>query len=237
MDRPATSPPWTSPRGREDGVCDQLLRPHQAYAAAYIDEIIIHSTSWDVHLRQLRAVLGELRKAGHPAKCCLGLEEMAYLGYQVGQGNVRPQESKVAAIRDWPRPTSKKQVKSFLGLVGYYQRFIPGFATLASPLNDLTRKALPDRVTWSEAVGRAFGHLRRALCSEPVLITPDFSLSLLVHTDASEVGLGAVLSQVQGGEEHPVMYVSRKLLPNEKNYSTVEKEALAIKWALDKLRY
>ena len=219
---------------------DQILRPHQAYAAAYIDDIIIHSASWDTHIRQLRAVLAELRRAGltaNPAKCRLGLEETSYLGYQVGRGNVRPQESKVAAIRDWPRPTSKKQVKSFLGLVGKYQRFIPGFATLASPLNDLTRKALPDRVTWSDAAERAFGDLRRALCSEPVLLTPNFSLPLLVHTDASEVGLGAVLSQVQGGEEHPVMYVSRKLLPNEKNYSTVEKEALAIKWALDKLRY
>ena len=85
-------------------------------------------------------------------------------------------------------------MKSFLGLVGYYQRFIPGFATLASPLNDLTRKALPDRVTWSDAAERAFGDLRRALCSEPVLLTPNFSLPLLVHTDASEVGLGAVLS-------------------------------------------
>ena len=88
----------------------------------------------------------------------------------------------MAAIRDWPRPTSKKQVKSFLGLVGYYQRFIPGFATLASPLNELTQKALPDRITWSEAAERAFGDLRKALCSEPVLITCDFSLPLIVHT-------------------------------------------------------
>ena len=82
---------------------DQLLRPHQDYAAAYINNIIIHSPSWDVHIRQLRAVLGELRKAGltaNPAKCRLGLEETAYLGYQVGRGTVRPQESKVAAIRD-----------------------------------------------------------------------------------------------------------------------------------------
>ena len=90
------------------------------------------------------ATAGTAGLTANPAKCRLGLEETAYLGYQVGRGNVRPQESKVAAIRDWPRPTSKKQVKSFLGLVGYYQRFIPGFATLASPLNDLTRKALPD---------------------------------------------------------------------------------------------
>ena len=94
-------------------------------------------------------VLWELRRAGltanTPPKCRLGLEETSYLGYQVRRGNVRPQESKVAAIRDWPRPTSKKLVKSFLGLVGYYQRFISGFTTLASPPNDLTRKALQDQ--------------------------------------------------------------------------------------------
>ena len=143
----------------------------------------------------------------------------------------------MAAIRDWPRPTTKKQVKSFLGLVGYYQRFIPGFATLASPMNDLTRKALPDRIRWSEAAEKAFETLRGALCAEPVLITPDFTFPLIVHTDASEVGLGGVLSQVWSGEEHPITYISRKLLPNERNYSTVEKEALAIKWSLDKLRY
>ena len=91
----------------------------------------------------------------------------------------------MAAIRDWPQPHTKKQVKSFLGLVGYDQRFIHGFATLASPLNDLTRKTLQDRVTWSEAANQAFGTLREALCSEPVLITPDFASPLIVHTDAS----------------------------------------------------
>ena len=84
---------------------------------------------------------------------------------------------------------------------------------------------------------KAFDDLRRALCSEPVLVTPDFSLPLLVHPDASELGLGAVLLQVRRGEEHPVTYISRKLLSNGENYSTVEKEALAIKWALDKLKY
>ena len=184
---------------------DRLLRSHQAYAAAYIDDIIIHSASWDVHLRHLRAVLGELRRAGltaNPTKCRLGLEEASYLGYRVGRGNVRPQEAKVKTILDWPRPTSKKQVKSFLGLVGYYQRLIPSFATLASPLHDLTRKALPDRVTWSEAAEGAFSLLKRALCSEPVLLTPDFTLPLIVHSDASEVGLGAFLSQVRDAEEH-----------------------------------
>ena len=130
---------------------------------------------------------------------------------------MRPQEGKVATIRDWPQPGTKKQVKAFLGLVGYYQRFIPGFATLASPMNDLTRKALPDRITWSEAADWAFRTLREALCSETVLITPDLNLPMTVHTDASEVGLGVVLSQIRAGEEHPITFISRKLLPNERN--------------------
>ena len=93
-------------------------------------------------------------------------------------------------------------------------------------------KAGPDRIRWSEAAEKAFGTLRRALCWEPVLITPDFALALIVHTDASEVGLGGVLSQIWVGEEHPITYISRKLLPNERNYSKVEKEALAIKGSL-----
>ena len=90
---------------------------------------------------------------------------------------------------------------------------------------------------WTEEVEEAFSHLRQARCTEPVLITPDFNLPFVVHTDASEVGLGAVLSQVRSGEEHPVTFISRKLLASERAYSTVEKEALAIKWALEKLRY
>ena len=219
---------------------DRVLRAHREYAAAYIDDIVIHSSTWDLHLHHLRAVLGALRAAGltaNPKKCHLGLEEASYLGYRVGRGSVKPQEEKVQTIQTWPRPRTKKQVKSFLGLVGYYQRFIPAFATLASPLHELTRRALPDRVEWTEEVDEAFLSLRRALCTEPLLITPDFNLPFVVHTDASEVGLGAVLSQVRSGEEHPVTYISRKLLTSEKAYSTVEKEALAIKWTLEKLRY
>jgi hypothetical protein len=157
---------------------DQVLRPHCSYAAAYIDDIIIHSASWDEHVRHVRAVLNGLRAAGltaNPAKCRLGREETAYLGYRVGRGNVRPQEDKVAAIREWPQPRTKKQVRSFLGLVGYYQRFIPGYATLACPLNDLTRKALPDRVQWTEAATRAFEDLRgpyvRSLYWSPLILT------------------------------------------------------------------
>jgi hypothetical protein len=101
----------------------------------------------------------------------------------------------------------------------------------------MTRKGQPERVCWTPEAEKAFRKIKKALTSDPVLRAPDFSCPFLLQTDASDTGLGAVLSQVQGGEEHPVLYISRKLTPAERNYATVEKEALAIKWAVLELRY
>uniref|UniRef100_A0A8C2IIM4 ribonuclease H n=1 Tax=Cyprinus carpio TaxID=7962 RepID=A0A8C2IIM4_CYPCA len=128
---------------------DVLLRPHQAYAAAYLDDVVIHSETWEDHLERLRRVLTELRRAGltaNPQKCHLALAEAKYLGYQVGRSLIKPQEKKVAAILSAPRPTSKTQVRAFLGLAGYYRCFIPNFSSLAAPLTDLTRKGQPEKV-------------------------------------------------------------------------------------------
>ncbi|XP_073681655.1 uncharacterized protein [Garra rufa] len=219
---------------------DVILRPHQAYAAAYLDDVVIHSEAWEDHLDRLRRVLTELRKAGltaNPRKCHLALQEAKYLGYQVGRGLIKPQEKKVEAVRSAPKPKTKTQVRAFLGLAGYYRCFIPNFSSLAAPLTDLTRKGQPERVQWSPAADDAFQEIKRILTSEPILRAPDFSCPFLLQTDASDTGLGAVLSQVQEGEEHPVLYISRKLVPAERNYATVEKEALAIKWAVLELRY
>ncbi|KAL0160841.1 hypothetical protein M9458_044566, partial [Cirrhinus mrigala] len=193
---------------------DIILRPHQAYAAAYLDNVVIHSEA-------LRRVLTELRRAGltaNPRKCHLALHEAKYLGYQVGRGLIRPQEKKVEAVRTTPKPESKTQVRAFLGLAGYYRCFIPNFSSLASPLTDLTRKGQPEKIQWTR-------RSPRNLCP------------FLLQTDASDAGLGAVLSQVQEGEEHPLLYISRKLTPAKRHYATVEKEALAIKWAVLELRY
>ena len=219
---------------------DRVLRPHRAYAAAYIDDIVIHSGSWEDHLERLTAVLQSLRRAGltaNPAKCRLGLEEANYLGHTVGRGCVKPQEDKVASIRTWPQPTTKRQVRTFLGLVGYYRQFVPRFATLAAPLHELTGAKQPTKVQWSPAADTSFRTLRQALCDSPILATPDFGKPFVLCTDASDVGVGAVLAQVQDGVEHPVTYISRKLLKHERNYATVEKEGLAIKWALERLQY
>ncbi len=217
-----------------------VLRPHQQYAAAYLDDVVVHSEHWEDHLDRLRRVLMELRRAGlaaNPRKCHLALFEAKYLGFRVGRGLIKLQEKKVEAVRAAPRPSTKTKVRAFLRLVGYYRCFIPNYSSLAAPLTDLTRKGQPEWVIWSPETEEAFHQIKRALTEEPVLRAPDFSCPFLLQTDASDAGLGAVLSQVQEGEEHPVLFISRKLTKAERNYATVEKEALAVKWAVLELRY
>lgn len=138
---------------------DILLRPHQAYAAAYLDDVIINSESWEPHLEHLQKVLMELQWAGptaKPRKCHLGLTEYKYLGYKIRRGLIMPQERKVEAVRKFPCPTSKTQVYAFLGLAGYCLCFIPNFSSMASPLSDLTRKGQPKKVMWSPEAEQAF---------------------------------------------------------------------------------
>ncbi|CAM4556037.1 unnamed protein product [Caretta caretta] len=180
---------------------DKLLCPHTSYAAAYLDHVIIHTPDWGTRLETLEAVLRTLRRAGptaNPAKCALGLAEARYLGYIVGRGIVKPQTNKLEAIQNWPRPTRKKQVHAFPGVVDYYRRFIPHFATRASPLTDLVKARGPNMVKWTNAAEGAFTDLRTALCNDPVLIAPDFNREFILQTDASKVGVGAVLSEMVG---------------------------------------
>ncbi|CAM5078371.1 unnamed protein product, partial [Eretmochelys imbricata] len=220
---------------------DKLLCPHTSYAAAYLDDVvIIHTPDWGTHLEKVEAVLRTLRRAcltANPAKCTIGLAEARYLGYIVGRGIVKPQMNKLEAIQNWPWLTLKKQVCAFLGVVGYYRCFIPHFATSASPLTDLVKARGPDMVKWTDAAVRAFTALWTALCNNPVLIAPDFNREFILQTDASEVVVGTVLSQMVGEEEHPILYLSRKLLPREQKYAVVERECLAVKWAMEALRY
>ncbi|XP_056585423.1 uncharacterized protein LOC130406867 [Triplophysa dalaica] len=219
---------------------DRILRPHSAYAAAYLDDIIIYSNDWERHMQHLRAVLASLRGAGltaNPKKCAVGRVEVRYLGFHLGHGEVRPQINKTAAIATAPRPKTKKEVRQFLGLAGYYRRFVPNYSDLTSPLTDLTKKGAPDTVQWTEQCQQGFTKVKAALCGGPLLHSPDFSISFLLQTDASDRGVGAVLSQEVGGEDRPVLYISRKLSQRETKYSTIEKECLAIRWAVLTLRY
>ena len=215
---------------------NQVLCGCESFAGAYLDDVVIYSKSWEEHVDHLKEIFGRLNEAGltlKVAKCQFGCKEVRYLGHVIGGGRVQPDPRKLQAIAGYPRPRTKKDVRAFLGLVGYYRRFISGFSEVAAALTDLTRKKMPDQVQWDSQCEEAFRKLKEALLESPVLSVADPTKPFILQTDASERGLGAVLSQ-EGceGEQHPVAYASRKLYPRERNYSTVEKECLAVIWAL-----
>ena len=219
---------------------DRILVGQEAHAAAYIDDVVIQSNTWEDHLTHLRLVLESIRLAGltvKARKCQLAMEECVYLGHVVGNGVVRPEISKVAAVQSFKQPTTKKEVRIFLGLTGYYRKFIPNYASVSAPLSDLTRRNRPNQVEWSTLCEESFVRLKQLLCTDPILQSPDFTKQFTVQTDASDRGVGAVLSQPDdSGQDHPVAYFSKKLLPREEHYSTIEKECLAIKLAVQAFR-
>ena len=129
-------------------------------------------------------------------------------------------------------------MQSFLGLAGYYHKFIPRYVTVAAPLSDLVRKNRPNRIIWTAECAKSFQTLQDLLCRAPILKSPDFDREFILQTDASERGVRAVLSQKDDdGVEHPIAYFSRKLLPIEEHYATIEKECLAIKLSVQAFRY
>ncbi|CAM4640739.1 unnamed protein product [Caretta caretta] len=208
----------------------------ESFSVAYIDDICVFSQTWEDHVSQVRQVLDRLQGAGltvKAEKCKVGMAEVSYLGHRVGSGRLKPEPAKVEVIRDWPAPHTKKQVQAFNGLAGYYRRFVPHFSAIATPITELCKKGKPEKVVWTEQCQEAFRVLKEALGSGPVLANPDFDKPFMVFTDASDTGLGAVLMQEdEKGKRHPIVYLSKKLLPREQHYTAIEKECLAMVWAL-----
>jgi len=196
----------------------------------FIDDVIIHSSSEDEHLELLRWVLQRLRDEhyyAHPEKCEFLLDEVSFLGHVVNAAGIAMQKHKVAAVKDWPVPTCKRDVRAFLGLAGYYRRFVQGFAQVAEPLSRLTGDQVVWR--WAEAQQAAFQDLKDRLCSAPLLVYANPNQPYVLQTDASDYAVGAVLSQPQDdGTERPIAFWSHKLNRAEYNYSATEKELLAI---------
>ena len=213
---------------------DRLIQGLGGFTAAYLDDLVIYSSTWKEQLQHLRQVFGYLQEAGvtsKPKKCQFAMQ-CRYLGHIVGNGTVQPELGKIDTVKSFAIPETKTHVHAFLGLTGYYRRFIPDYTTVALPLTDLTKKSAPNQVCWDQKCDRAFRKLKELLSSSPILQSPDFSRTFVLQTDASDRGVGAVLSQIgEDGVEHPVSYYSRKLLLREQRYSTVEKELLAIKLA------
>ena len=201
---------------------------------SYIDDIVIYSDSWEDHIRTLKELFGRLRKAritARPTKCLLGASRMEFLGHQVGGDVITPSRDNLEKVRNTPRPTTKKQVRSFLGLVGYYRDHIPAFAEISAPLTDL-KKGKAEHIQWSEAQERAY-----SLLQEPVLKLPDLSKPFVLRTDASGVGVAAVLLQENDGKLYPVGYASKKLNLTEARYPIIEKECLAVVWGIKRFKF
>ncbi|GFU75894.1 retrovirus-related Pol polyprotein from transposon 297 [Trichonephila clavipes] len=219
----------------------QVLEGLEQFALPYIDDIAIFSQGWKDHVKHIDIVLGRLRKAGlkvKPSKCKFAQEEVLFLGHRIGSGSRSPSDLKIKAIADFPRPTIKTHVRSFLGLVAYYSHYIPNYSTIASPLTDaLKGKIKKEKITWDEKCGKAFEKLKAKLVTQPILFAPDFATEFILQTDASEVGAGVVLSQRIEGEEHPIVFLSKIFSKAERNYSTVERELAAIIFGLKRLKH
>jgi hypothetical protein len=204
----------------------------------YIDDTCVYNSEWEAHLESIKQFLERLRRAGltaNLAKCEFGKTQVTYLGYTVGQGQVLPREAKVRDIMDFPVPKTKRNIKQFLGMIGFYRKFIRNFSTVAVPLTALLNQT--QKFVWKPNCQDAFERLKAVLHNAPILRSPDYTKVFKVFVDASDVGIGAVL--MQEGENqilHPIVYMSKKLDKCQKNYSTIEKECLALVWAVQKFQ-
>jgi hypothetical protein len=207
-------------------------------AVTFFDDILIATETWDAHIKSLDGLLTELTAHGltaRPSKVEAGFKRIQFLGHMVGGGEMRPLEGKVSKILRLAVPTTKKQVRALLGMVGFYRRYIPLYSDITAPLVDLTKKKQPNRVRWSEECQQAFEKIKSVLSSQPEVMLPDFERPFTVRSDASSTGIGAVLIQHDDcGRPHPVLFASRRLLDRETRYSTVERECLGLVWAVDK---
>ena len=203
----------------------------------YVDDVLEHTRDWSEHMRVMENFLQKVRQANltlKPSKCYLGYFEAEFLGHKVVNGTLATQDDKSEKIRNSPIPNTKKQLRSFLGLCSYYRRYIPNFAEIAFPLTELTKKKMSEKLALTDVHRDAIEKLKEIMCSGPILKLPNVKERFVLRTDASNVGIGAVLMQYHEGELFPVMYASRKLLPREKNYAVIEKECLALVWAIGK---
>ena len=198
--------------------------------ALYLDDVIVFAGSPEEHLDRLAVVLERCRVAGlrlKPKKCDLLRRSVSFLGHVVDASGIHTDPEKVQKVVDWPIPLEATHVRSFIGLTSYYRRFIRNYASISSPLHDLTRKDVP--FLWTDAAQLAFDCLKRALVERVCLALPEVDGGdYVLDTDASAFAIGAVLSQIQDGIERVLAFGSRCLNKAERNYCVTRRELLAV---------
>lgn len=204
----------------------------------YIDDILVYSESFEDHLDHLEKLFLRLREANlklKTTKCRFGVNQVKFLGFVISPEGIIPHEENIKAVKDYPVPKNPKEVRRFLGLASHYRKFIPGYSTLADPINKLIKKNV--KCEWTRTCDEGYKKIIGCLTSPPLLAFPDFSKQFHLATDASGVGLGAVLIQYDdSGNERVIAYASRNLRPSERNYPAIELECLAIVWACEQFR-
>ncbi|POM78410.1 Putative retroelement [Phytophthora palmivora] len=212
--------------------------PHLSrFCVVYLDDICVLSPSIDAHVEHLRAVLSALRSAGlyaNPRKCTWAQGAITVLGHRISNATITLDPAKTLAMKKIAPPTNIRELQRFLGLCGYYRRFLPACADLVQPLSDLLKSS--STWTWGQSQTIAFDQVKDMIQHSPVLKLPDFTRQFFVTTDASDIAVGGVLSQVYPSGEHPVAYLSRKLSDTEQRWPAHEKELFAIKFCLEKWR-
>ena len=206
---------------------------HWETCLIYLDDVIVFSRTFDEHITRLHQVFSRMKEANlklSPSKCKLFCHEVEYLGHIVTKDGVATDPRKISAITSWPVPCCVKEVRSFLGLCSYYRRYVSGFATIASPLHRATEANR--EFHWSAECQEAFDELTKALTTPPILAYPSEDGLFWLDTDASDSGVGAVLSQEQDGEKRVISYYSRVLTRNERNYCVTRRELLAVVMAV-----
>lgn len=221
-------------------VNDVLRDMLNRFVFVYLDDILIFSRTLAEHKQHVRQVLQRLlenRLYVKAEKCAFHVSETAFLGFVVANGELRMDPAKVTAVSQWPRPGDRKQLQRFLGFANFYSRFIRNYSQVAAPLTALTSTNTPFR--WSDAAEAAFCDLKARFTSAPVLAHRDPTLQFVVEVDASELGVGAVLSQrgLDDGKVHPCAFFSHRLTPAERNYSIGDRELLAVKLAREEWRH
>ncbi len=210
---------------------DEVLAECVDFAKVYIDDILVVSGCWEVHVLHLRKLFEVLKEAGltcKKSKCVFGRRKLEFLGHVIGDGMMRVPEARIKAIAEHPVPRTRRQLRAFLGLIGYYRRFVRGFHRWSSLLMSHTAKTSPGEVQWTSPMLEAFRELCVSLCNHVCLNVPCKDDEFCLESDASASGIGAVLSVKREGEWRPVAFFSRQLKGAQSRYSAQELEGLAL---------